>query len=129
MLAGFMATFLLSVGMDAAMHLSGWFPPFGQPMSEVLFIFAAGYRGLFTIAGGYVTASLAPDRPMVHAGVLATIGLLAGSAGLLAYYQSDSVAFGPAWYAYSIPLMAIPCVLAEGALWKLRNEARLEVER
>ena len=66
-LAGFALTFVLSVLGDGVMHASGIFPPFGQPMATSLFVLATLYRTVFTVAGGYLTARLAPGRPMRHA--------------------------------------------------------------
>ncbi len=109
-LAGFATTVVLSTVADAVMHGAGVFPPFGQVMSDGLFALAAGYRIVFTVAGAYVAARLAPDRPMRHAWVLAGIGLLAGVAGVVAYYKIGGPEMGPAWYAIQIPLTAVPCV-------------------
>jgi hypothetical protein len=117
---GFAATFLLSVATDAIMHLLGWFPAPGKAMAGSLFVVAALYRAAFTMVGGYVTARLAPDRPFGHACALAIIGLLAGTGGVIAFHQGAPGTLGPAWYAYSIPLMAIPCVLVGGILWTRR---------
>ena len=91
------------------MHAAGIFPSAPRLMSDPLFALAAAYRAVFTIAGGYVTAHLAPDRPMRHAWILAGIGLVAGLAGVVAYYAIGGAELGPAWYAISIPVEAIPC--------------------
>lgn len=64
--AGFLATCILSIATDLVLHAAGVFPPWGQPMSNALFLLATAYRILYTIAGGYITARLAPDRPMAH---------------------------------------------------------------
>ena len=48
---------------------------------------------------------------MRHASVLAGIGLIAGLAGVVAYDSIGGGELGPAWYAISIPVEAIPCVL------------------
>lgn len=114
--AGFVVTVGLSTGADAVMHATGVFPEFGRAMSDGLFVLAALYRAVFTVAGAYTTARLAPDRPMGHALVLAGIGLLAGLAGVVAYYTVGGPEMGPAWYALSIPAMAIPCVWAGARL-------------
>jgi hypothetical protein len=84
--AGFIVTALTSTGADAVMHTAGIFPSAPHLMSDRLFALAAAYRAPLTVAGGYVTARLAPDRPMRHAGILAGIGLVAGLAGVAAYY-------------------------------------------
>jgi peptidoglycan/LPS O-acetylase OafA/YrhL len=108
--AGFLVTAVASTAADAAMHGAGVFPDSVRAMSDPLFALASAYRALFTVAGGYVTARLAPDRPMRHAWILAGIGLAAGLAGGVAYYAMAEGELGPAWYAISIPLEAVPCV-------------------
>ena len=108
--AGFLVTAVASIATDALMHAAGVFPDNAQRMSGVLFALAASYRALFTVAGGYTTARLAPSRPMRHAWILAGIGLAAGLAGVVAYYLVGGAELGPAWYAIAIPLEALPCV-------------------
>ena len=108
--AGFFVTAIASVATDAIMHATGVFPMSPRVMSDPLFALAAAYRALFTVAGGYMTARMAPDQPMRHAWILAGIGLVAGLAGVVAYYMIGGAELGPAWYAFSIPLTAIPCV-------------------
>ena len=53
---------------------------------------------------------------MRHAWILAGIGLVAGLAGVVAYYTIGGAELGPAWYAISIPVEAIPCVWLGGRL-------------
>ena len=109
-LAGLLVTGIASTAADAFMRAVGIFPAGPDPMPDGLFAVAAGYRALFTIAGAYVTARLAPDRPMLHAAILAALGVLAGLAGIIAYYKLGGSALGPAWYPISIPITALPCV-------------------
>ena len=118
-IAGFVVTAGLSTVGDGVMTLAGVFPGHGQVLSEPMFVLATAYRALFTVAGGYATARLAPDRPMRHAWVLAGIGLVAGLGGVVAYFVVGGPQMGPAWYALSIPAEAIPCVWA-GAWLALR---------
>ena len=96
--------------VDMAMHAAGIFPAAPEVMSGPLFALASAYRAAFTVAGGYATARLAPDRPMRHAWILAGIGLAAGVAGVVAYYAVGGAQLGPVWYPLSLPLEAIPCV-------------------
>jgi peptidoglycan/LPS O-acetylase OafA/YrhL len=121
--AGFIVTALASVATDALMRTTGIFPSAPQSMSDSLFALAAAYRAVFTVAGGYVTARLAPDRPMRHAWILAGIGLVAGLAGVVAYYNIGGGRLGPAWYAISIPVEAIPCVWLGGRLAAARRSS------
>jgi len=67
LLAGFVAVVVLSLGTDWALHAAGVFPALGQKMSDALFVLATVYRTLYGVVGSYVTARLAPDRPMGHA--------------------------------------------------------------
>jgi len=109
-LAGFLATAILSIATDLAMHATGVFPAEGQPMSNALFALATVYRTIYTIAGGYITARLAPNRPMTHAWILAIIGILAAIAGTMATWDKGPE-FGPKWYPIALVILAIPSVL------------------
>ena len=109
-IAGFLVTAIGSTAADALMYKSGVFPGAPRDMSDALFALAAAYRAAFTVAGGYVTARLAPNRPMRHAWILAGIGLAAGLAGVVVYYTAGGPDFGPAWYAIAIAAEAVPCV-------------------
>lgn len=113
-LAGFLVTFVLSVATDAALHAAVVYPPLGQRMSDPLFLLATAYRAVYTIAGGWVTARLAPHRPMRHALVLGAIGLVAATAGLVATWGRPEL--GPRWYPIAIVAMALPCVWAGAKL-------------
>ena len=121
--AGFIVTALASTAADAVMHAADIFPSTPRLMSDPLFALAAAYRALFTVAGGYVTARLAPDQPMRHAWILAGIGLFAGLAGVVAYYTIGGAELGPAWYAISIPVEAIPCIWLGGQLVARRRSS------
>jgi hypothetical protein len=114
-LAGFFATFILSVGTDLLLHAAGFYPPWGQPMSNVLFLLATAYRTIYTVAGGYITARLASNKPMGHVWTLGVIGLLAASAGTVATWNKGPE-FGPKWYPLALVVLAIPCVWLGGKL-------------
>jgi peptidoglycan/LPS O-acetylase OafA/YrhL len=60
---------------------------------------------------------------MRHVWILAGIGLVAGLAGVVAYYTIGGAELGPAWYAISIPVEAIPCVWLGGRLAAEANGA------
>ena len=126
-IAGFLVTALASTAADALMYSTGIFPSSPKTMSAPLFALATTYRALFTVAGGYVTACLAPNRPMRHVWILAGIGLLAGTAGVVFYYTVVGAELGPAWYAISIALEAVPCVWIGGWLATSRRYKRTVV--
>jgi hypothetical protein len=114
--AGVAVTALTATLMDMAMHRRRRLPREApQAMSNPLFVLAAAYRAVFTIAGGYATARLAPDRPGATRGSWPGSAWLAGLAGVAAYYRRAAVELGPAWYALAIPLEAFPaCGWARG---------------
>jgi hypothetical protein len=110
-LVGFLATVILSVATDALLHGTGIFPPFGQPMSDALFALATAYRIAYGIAGAWIVARLAPDRPLQHALVFGLIGLVLSSAGAAAMWDA-----GPAWYSLAIIAISLPCAWIGGKL-------------
>ena len=120
--AGFVLTAGLSLGMDAVMHAAGVFPPWGEPMSDGLYAWATVYRIAFTVAGGYLTARLAPRRPMRHVIALGVVGLAAATAGAAATWNAGP-AFGPRWYPLALVVTALPCVWAGGLLQSHLNRA------
>jgi hypothetical protein len=117
-LAGFFATFILSVATDLALHATGIFPPWGQPMSNALFALATTYRTIYTVAAGYITARLAPDRPMAHVWALGIIGLVAALVGTVATWNAGPE-FGPKWYPLALVVLALPSVWTGGKLAQL----------
>jgi hypothetical protein len=114
-LAGFFATFILSVATDFALHATGVFPPWGQPMSNALFALATAYRTIYTVAAGYITARLAPDRPMAHVWALGIIGLVAALAGTMATWNAGPES-GPKWYPLALVVLTLPSVWTGGKL-------------
>ena len=113
--AGFVAVALLSLGTDVVLHATGVFPPWGEPMSDGLFELATIYRVAFTVAGGYITAALAPRQPMKHVTILGAIGTAMAILGLAATWNAGP-ALGPRWYPIALVVTAFPCVWAGGAL-------------
>src|SRR5262245_43413262 len=62
-IAGFLVTFILSLGTDVVLHALRVFPPWGELMSSGLFALATVYRVAFTVLGGFVAARIAPRKP------------------------------------------------------------------
>jgi hypothetical protein len=113
LLAGFLATVIISISTDAMLHAAGIFPPLGQPMTDahLPLLLATAYRIVYGVVGSYITAWLAPDRPMQHALVLGAIGLVLSIVGAVAMWDA-----GPAWYSLAIIAIAMPCAWAGGKL-------------
>ena len=103
-LAGLMVNVVLGTATDAVLHATGVYPPAPRRMAGALFLLALAYRTIYGIAGSYLTARLAPDRPMQHALTLGGIGVALGTAGTLAMWGA-----GPAWYALAVIAVTMPC--------------------
>ncbi len=112
-LAGFIAVFILSVGTDAILESTGFFPPQIMPelMSTSLLFIALLYRSAFTVIGGYITASLAPQNAMKHVIILGVVGTLVASIGVLVSLNSSAI-----WYPVALAVTGFPCIWLGGKL-------------
>jgi drug/metabolite transporter (DMT)-like permease len=106
-LAGAIVGVVLSVGTDAALRAADIFTPLGQPMSDALLLLATFYRAVYGVLGSYVTARLAPNRPMMHALILGAIGVAACIAGVVVAWNRVAE-FGPRWYPVALVVLAMP---------------------
>jgi hypothetical protein len=112
--AGFLTVVVLSLATDQLFHVLDVYPPWGQPMyANSLNALALSYRIVYTLLGGFITARLAPQAPMRHVMILASIGLVAGIAGAIAAIAGD---FGPSWYPIAIAVTAYPGTWLGGRL-------------
>jgi hypothetical protein len=114
-LAGLLFVIIITTITDAILHATGIYPPWGLPMADSLFLVALAYRIVYGIAGGYITARLAPDRPLVHALILGLVGLVLSLLGALATWNRGPE-FGPKWYPISLIVIAIPTAWIGGKL-------------
>ena len=81
-------------------------------MSDALFALATAYRTIFGVLGAYITARLAPSRPMMHALIL---GAAAAAAGAIAMWDKMP-AIGPKWYALVLIVLGLPTAWLGGKL-------------
>ena len=114
-LAGLLFIIIITTATDALLHATGTFPPWGQPMSDSLFLLAFAYRVVYGIAGGYLTARLAPDKFVKHAVVLGVIGFVLSLGGTVATWNLGPE-FGPKWYPLLLMVIAIPTAWLGGKL-------------
>jgi len=113
-LAGVVAVFVLSLGTDQVLHSLQVYPPWGQPMADPLFLLATAYRLVYNVAGGYITARLAPHAPMRHALALGVVGLVLSVVGAVVTIAKPEL--GPAWYPIVLVLTAVPCAWLGGRI-------------
>jgi hypothetical protein len=83
-----------------------------------MLMLALAYRMIFTVAGGAITAALAPKNPMKHVMILGIIGTVGGIGGIFAGWNlSDH------WYPIALAVTAFPCVWLGGKLKTSKNKA------
>ena len=121
-LAGFLVVVILSIGTDLVMHATGIFPALGQTMSDPLFLLATAYRTLFSVVGAYITARLAPTRPMLHALILGVLGLVVGTLGAVVTWNKVP-SMGPHWYPLALVVLSIPQCWLGGKLYEMQSPA------
>jgi len=118
-LAGLVFTVVVSMGLDWAMHTTGVFPESGlekvPEMTTGQWLIATSYRLVAAIGGGWLTARLAPARPMFLALVLGGIGTFLALLGFVATFVA-SPKLGPLWYPALLVVTALPCTWLGGKL-------------
>ena len=122
-LTGLLAIVILSIGTDMALHATGVFPPAGQPMAGALWLLATAYRIVYGVAGSYIAARLAPDRPMRHALALGLVGVALSTVGAVVT-SNEGPAFGPKWFSLGLIAIAMPCALVGGRLRDRQSSAQ-----
>ena len=109
--AGIVVVVALSVITDMILQAT-IFPELARKNApNNLLLIATAYRTVYGILGGYVTAKLAPNAPMIDAIVLGVIGTAAALAGALEM-QGESAA----WYPWTLVVLALPQTLLGGYL-------------
>lgn len=117
--AGFVVVAVLSTGTDFVLESLGIFTPASQGLFTLwMIVFAIIYRSLFVAVGAYVTARLAPSRPMRHAVILGIVGtVMATLAAIAAIPQNLS----PAWFPIVLIITALPCAWLGGKLFEMKK--------
>ena len=91
--------------IDFVLHAIHVYPPDDQPIDDSLALLASSYRLVIGVAAAWLTARLAPNRPMTHALVLGGLG---GAVALLGVVATWNVDVGPKWYPISLVILALP---------------------
>ena len=117
-LVGVIAIVVLSVITDMILEKSGIFPPPEQGLFVPwMLMLALIYRCIYAVAGGYITATLAPNKPMLHAIILGVIGIVASAFGAIAAWNLSAH-----WYPIALVITALPCTWLGGKL-KTKKQA------
>ena len=123
-LAGIVVGVASSLGTDVVLHAIHVFPPWGETSGNGPLALATAYRAIYGVLGSYVTARLAPNRPMGHALVLGWLGLVVSAIGAIATWNLGP-AFEPHWYPVALIVIALPCAWLGGRLY-LQKAAQLQ---
>ncbi len=111
-IAGFLTVAVCSIATDSVLEATGVFPPLGEGLFITwMLVLALVYRSAFTVLGGYVTAWLAPERPMRHVRILGIVGTVAGVAGVFLGWDLSAH-----WYPIALAVTAFPLVWWGGTL-------------
>src|SRR3954467_10325208 len=103
--AGIVFVVVATTLVDVVLHLTTFYPPIGQPMNDHQSLVATAYRIIISIAGAWITARLAPAKPMKHVVILGIVGTLLGVIGVAATWNRG---LGPRWYPVALAVLAIP---------------------
>jgi len=114
-IAGVLTIMVVTTLVDVGLHLAKVYPPMNQPINDSLALLASSYRLIISIAGAYLTARLAPDRPLYHAVLLGCVGTVLGLIGVVATWN---LGLGPRWYPISLAVLALPHCWAGGWLYE-----------
>jgi len=119
--AGVLVVIVVTTAVDVLLHAVGIFPQAGQPLDNALALLASSYRLVITVGAGWLTAALAPAKPMKHAMILGAIGTLLGLAGVVATWN---LGLGPRWYPVSLAVLAVPECWAGAKIQQRRSIVR-----
>jgi hypothetical protein len=118
--AGVLFIIVVTTLVDIVLHAAHVYPPMSQPINDALAALATAYRIVISIAGAWLTARLAPGRPMTHAMALGVVGVVLGLVGLI---MTWNLGLGPRWYPVALVVLAIPQCWLGGWLYE-RQYAR-----
>jgi hypothetical protein len=114
-LVGIVVAIAATLFTDLGLHAAGVFPPSGQRAADGALLLATAYRVLYGVAAAYVTAWLAPSRPLLHSLTGGFIGLVVSAAGAIATWNRGPE-FGPHWYPVALIIFAMPSAWLGGVL-------------
>ena len=117
--AGLVFIVITHTGTDAILENAGVLPKGNLFVGTGLILIVLGYRAVFSLAGCYVTARLAPQKPMQHALVLGAIGFVLSTIGAIV-----GAGLAPAWYAWTLALISLPIAWLGGKLYEARSHRR-----
>ncbi|MCM3905886.1 MAG: hypothetical protein ND866_29705 [Pyrinomonadaceae bacterium] len=113
-LAGMIFIVVSHAGTDFVLESLGIFTQPNEGFHTTWMVVTATiYRSIYTVAGGYITAALAPTPKMRYVVILGIIGVVASTLGAIA---TIPMKIAPIWYPMALVVLALPCVWLGGKL-------------
>jgi hypothetical protein len=103
--AGVLFIIVVTTIVDIALHALHVYPPGHEPLTDALALLASSYRLVIGVVGAWLTAKLAPNRPLWHAVLLGCVGIVLGAVGVVVTWN---LGLGPRWYPISLAVLALP---------------------
>jgi hypothetical protein len=119
--AGVLFIIVVTTLVDIVLHAVGVYPPMKEPIGDALALLATAYRVVISVAGAWLTARLAPGKPMKHALILGFLGVILGLVGVVATWN---LGLGPRWYPIALVVLAIPQCWLGGRIFEARSGKR-----
>lgn len=113
--AGVLVTIVVTTVVDILLHVTGVFPGMNQPLDDALALLATSYRIVIGIGAAWLTARLAPEKPLKHAMILGAVGVVLAIAGVVATWN---LGLGPRWYPIALAVLALPQCWVGGKLYE-----------
>jgi hypothetical protein len=105
--------------IDAILESTGVLPKGHLNVGAGLILLVIAYRAVFSFAGCYLTAKLAPKDPMKHSLILGSIGTVLSAVGAVVTADMN---IGPAWYAWGLAVSALPIAWLAGRTYVSKNQ-------
>lgn len=112
-LAGLITLVILSIATDVILETTGLMQidPFdANPWWLIVIVII--YRNVYSTAGCYLAARLAPNKPMRHAMILGFIGFVLTIVGAIVMWDVP-----PHWYPITLAVLALPSAWLGGKLF------------
>lgn len=123
-LAGFILGALLSIGLDFLMEVSGMMSMehFKESSLAVILVVIV-YRFISNVIGCFLTATLAPNKPMKHVIIIGVIGTVLSIVGSVVMWEHAIPL-----YNIAIILISLPSAWLGGRLFLLKQRYGKAVE-
>lgn len=102
--AGFVFVVIFSLITDFVLEATGLMKQPFDLNSDGFIVFVILYRSLYGTTGSYLTARLAPVKPMKHSMAGGLIGFALSVAGAITMWNKP-----PHWYPIALVITALPC--------------------